>query len=200
MKLPKYKQVAEKIRAQIADGLLAPGAYAPSGAALARSTGYSSLTCRHALHTLVEDGVLTPGPSRYARPRVPSPDRHAGTLTDVTRELAAALAERRRAAGLTQPQLAEITGDSVTAIGHAETSRMWHSRPFWERTDKALNAGGQLLRLYGTYRAASVPTDPAPVVTETAPMLLETLNAEVADLKNKVREIEALLKHIGREQ
>jgi DNA-binding transcriptional regulator YhcF (GntR family) len=121
MKLSKYKKVAEMVRGQIANGVLPPGASAPSGAALARSTGYSALTCRRALRTLVEDGVLAPGASRNARPRVPSPDRRNGTLADAKRELSAALAGRRRAAGLTQPQLAQITGDSVTAIGHAET-------------------------------------------------------------------------------
>jgi DNA-binding transcriptional regulator YhcF (GntR family) len=41
----KYKQVAERVRAQIADGMLMPGEPAPSGAALARVTGYSTLTC-----------------------------------------------------------------------------------------------------------------------------------------------------------
>ena len=42
MTAPKYKQVAARIRAQIAAGLLVPGEAAPSGAALARVTGYSS--------------------------------------------------------------------------------------------------------------------------------------------------------------
>lgn len=73
MKLPKYQQVAAIVRNQIKDGVLAPGASAPSGAALARTTGYSVLSCRRALRTLVEDGVLAPGASRNARPRVPKP-------------------------------------------------------------------------------------------------------------------------------
>lgn len=67
MKLPKYQQVAAVIRDQIADGGLPPGTSAPSGAALARATGYSVLTCRHALRTLIEDGTLAPGASRHAR-------------------------------------------------------------------------------------------------------------------------------------
>jgi hypothetical protein len=38
--------------------------------------------------------------------------------------------------GLTQPQLAAVTGMSVTSIGHAETGRLWQSRRFWELGDK----------------------------------------------------------------
>jgi hypothetical protein len=67
------------------------------------------------------------------------------------------LAARRRAVGLTQPQLAAIVGMSVTTIGHAETGRLWQSRDFWERADKALDADGRLLRLHDDYRAAVVP-------------------------------------------
>jgi Helix-turn-helix domain len=50
----------------------------------------------------------------------------------------------RRAAGLTQPQLAEVVGVSVTSVGHAETGRLWQSRRFWEHVDKGLSAGGEL--------------------------------------------------------
>jgi GntR family transcriptional regulator/MocR family aminotransferase len=70
---PKYARVAAAVRGQIADGTLRPGQPAPSGAALSRVTGYSTLTCRRALRVLVADGVLTPGPSRNARPRVAGP-------------------------------------------------------------------------------------------------------------------------------
>ena len=72
MTTPKYAQLAARIRAQIADGLLLPGEPAPSGAALARVTGYSVLTCRRALRTLIKEGVLVPGTSPGARPRVPA--------------------------------------------------------------------------------------------------------------------------------
>lgn len=165
--IPKYMRVAASVRAQIADGLLVPGQPVPSGAALARETGYSVLTCRRALRTLLATGVLTPGASRNARPRVPSPDHDGRTLADVQRELSGALADRRHAAGLTQPQLAKITGDSVTSIGHAETCRLWHSRSFWERVDKALNAGGELLRLHDIYLAAGVAALTTDAITES---------------------------------
>ena len=68
--LPKYARIAASIRAQIEDGTLSPGASAPSGAAFARITGYSALTCRKALGALLKDGELVPGPSRNARPRI----------------------------------------------------------------------------------------------------------------------------------
>ena len=157
MSPPKYKQVAERVRAQIADGMLMPGEPAPSGAALARVTGYSTLTCRKALRILISDGVLVAGPSPGARPRVPAlaPTHGERTLAAAARALSGALAARRRAAGMTQPQLAEIVGLSVTAIGHAETGRLWQSRRFWEHVDKGVSAGGELLVLHDAYRAAA---------------------------------------------
>lgn len=162
MKPPKYQQAAAIIRNQITSGQLPPGASAPSGAALARETGYSVLTCRRALRALTEDGTLVPGASRHARPRVPGASRHDQTVTDARRELSAALASRRRAAGLTQPELAEITGVSVTRVAHAEAGRLWQSRRFWELMDEALKAGGELLSRHDVYRAAEVPPDPEP--------------------------------------
>jgi DNA-binding transcriptional regulator YhcF (GntR family) len=159
--LPKYAQVAVRVRAQIADGSLLPGQSAPSGAALARATGYSSLTCRRALRMLITDGVLVPGTSPNARPRVPSratPGER--NCADAARALSGSLAALRRAAGLTQPQLAEIVGMSITTIGHAETGRLWQSRRFWERADTAVYAGGQLLALHDAYRASAVPVEP----------------------------------------
>ena len=155
--LPKYARVAAAVRGQIADGTLRPGQPAPSGAALSRVTGYSTLTCRRALRVLIADGVLIPGPSRNARPRVAGPAQLPAErdLASAARALAAALATRRRASGLTQPQLAGRVGFSVTTVGHAETGRLWQSRRFWERADVILGAGGNLLRLHDAYREAS---------------------------------------------
>ena len=154
--LPKYARVAAAVRLQIADGTLRPGQPAPSGAALSRVTGYSTLTCRRALRVLVEDGLLTPGPSRSARPRVAGPPQLPAErdLAAAMRALAAGLAARRRANGLTQPELAGRAGVSVTTVGHAETGRLWQSREFWERADAVLGADGALLRLHDAYREA----------------------------------------------
>jgi DNA-binding transcriptional MocR family regulator len=160
----KYAQAAAIVRAQIADGTLRPGQPAPSGGSLARLTGFSALTCRKALRTLVTEGALSPGPSPNARPRVATP---GGTRpADAARELSRTLAALRRVNGLTQPALSPLTGYSITTIGHAETGRLWQSRAFWEKTDRALAADGQLTRLHDAYRAegarpANVPEQPS---------------------------------------
>ena len=45
----KREAAAELVRDMIAERTLNPGAPAPSGAALARKTGFCTLTCRKAL-------------------------------------------------------------------------------------------------------------------------------------------------------
>jgi DNA-binding GntR family transcriptional regulator len=158
--LPKYLRVAAAVKAQIADGTLRPGQPAPSGAALSRETGYSTLTCRKALRVLVNEGVLLPGPSRNARPRVAGspPGPAERDLAAAARALSAGLATRRRAHGLTQPKLAELLDVSVTTIGHAETGRLWQARHFWVHADAALDADGELLRLHEAFGEASAST------------------------------------------
>lgn len=165
----KYEQAAAIIRAQVADGTLKPGQPAPSGAQLARLTGFSVLTCRKALRVLVAEGVLAPGSSPAARPRVTASDdqRALDAASALSRELAA----RRRASGLTQPGLSHLTGYSVTTIGHAETGRLWQSRDFWEKADGALNAGGELTRLHDAYRAGTAGPDGAPPLVLTCLVL-----------------------------
>jgi hypothetical protein len=162
-RLPKYLRVAAAVRGQVADGTLRPGQPAPSGAALSRATGFSTLTCRKALRTLITEGVLLPGPSRSARPRVAGGPQPSGQrdLAAAGRGLSAALAGRRRASGLTQPELAARVGVSVTTVGHAETGRLWQSRRFWEQADAVLAADGDLLRRHDAFRAAGAADDQA---------------------------------------
>jgi Helix-turn-helix domain/Bacterial regulatory proteins, gntR family len=160
MTVPRYRQAAAIVRARIDAGALQPGEPAPSGAELARITGYASLACRRALRTLIADGTLTAGPSLHARPRVAAPGRTEDA--DATRALSAGLAAYRHAAGVTQRDLAALVGRSVTTVGHAETGRIWQSRQFWENCDKALDAHGALLRLHDAYRAA-ITADPVSV-------------------------------------
>ncbi|HEX4289546.1 MAG TPA: GntR family transcriptional regulator, partial [Trebonia sp.] len=157
--LPKYLRVAAAIRRQIADGALRPGQPAPSGAELSRVFGFSTLTCRKALRALIAEGLLVPGPSSNARPRVADPQAPEleRDLADAARALSAGLAARRHAAGLTQAELAALARVSVTTVGHAETGRTWQSRRFWERADDALRASGDLIRLHDAFRAASSP-------------------------------------------
>ncbi len=157
MTLPKHAQAATIVRDGITAGTLRPGGPAPSGAELARATGFAQLTCRRALRSLLKDGTLVPGPSPNSRLRVAS----GGRALDPGDALSAALAARRRAAGLTQPELAALVGRSVTTVGHAETGRLWQSRQFWENADRALSARGELLRAHDAYRAATT-TGPAP--------------------------------------
>lgn len=169
--LPKFARVAALVRGQIADGTLRPGEPAPSGAALSRVTGYSTLTCRKALRQLIADGLLTPGPSRNARPRVVGPPqpRAERDLASAARTLAKGLAARRRAKGLTQPELARRVGVSVTTVGHAETGRLWQSRQFWERADAMLGANGDLLALHDAYREAGTLAAGPTETSETIP-------------------------------
>ena len=153
---PVRAKAARYVRERIANGTLAPGELAPSGAELSRILGYSVLTCRKALNHLAAEGVLTRGPSPISRYRVagPSPGRE---LSPAARALCAGLSDRRRAAGLTQPALADLIGHSLASVGHAETGRLWQSRNWWQLTDKALDANGEILRLYDAYRESEAP-------------------------------------------
>jgi DNA-binding transcriptional MocR family regulator len=58
------------VRAQISDGTLSPGSVAPSGTTLARLADCNVHTARKALHALLDDGTLTPGPRPASRPRI----------------------------------------------------------------------------------------------------------------------------------
>src|SRR5215475_3236828 len=55
------------------------------------------------------------------------------------------LAGYRKAAGLNQYQLAPLTHYGRSTIANVETGRQNVPRDFWERTDRAVNAGGRLL-------------------------------------------------------
>ena len=169
----RHAQAAALVRSQVADGTLKPGQPAPSGAHLARLTGFSTLTCRRALRDLLAEGTLTPGPSRNARLRVTAPTR-PGT-GEASAALSRALAALRRHAGLTQPELAALTGYSVTTVGHAETGRLWQARAFWEKADIILAAEGELTRRHDAYRAdlagpaSAQPSPPPPRPPSAAP-------------------------------
>jgi DNA-binding transcriptional regulator YhcF (GntR family) len=164
---PRHAQAAALVRTQVADGTLKPGQAAPSGAQLARLTGFCPITCRKALRALIADGTLVRGVSPNARPRVAVHAAAAPRDSDAARALSRALAALRRAAGLSQPALAALTGYSVTTVGHAETGRLWQARAFWEKADLMLAADGELTRRYDAYRAAAA--DPAGVPAQPPP-------------------------------
>jgi DNA-binding transcriptional MocR family regulator len=169
----KYETVAGLVRDMIADGTLKPGAPAPSGAALARETGFCTLTCRKALRALLADGTLTWGASPNARLRVAAGSTASGAKRGALRvPLSSALAARRHAAGLTQPQLATLLGMSVTTVGHAETGRLWQSREFWQQADQVLGAAGTLLGMYDQRQAAAGRTEEFPRAPDRSPAVL----------------------------
>lgn len=164
----KRDLAAARVREMIAAGTLKPGAPVPSAAALAKATGYSQLTCRAALRRLAAEGALVPGVSSGARMRVRNPA--GGTAAGVLlAALSRGLAERRHRAGLTQEQLAEKAGVTVTTVGHAETGRLWHSRNFWVRADALLDGYGDLLRMFDDWRAVNAGEAPGPVPEPPAP-------------------------------
>lgn len=176
----KCGEVAALVREMIASGALAPGAAVPSAAALARETGYHAQTCMAALRALAADGTLTPGVTPGGRLRVTQPGGSRGPGPEALRAaLSRSLAARRRAAGLTQPELAEKIGMSGTAVGHAETGRLWQSREFWHLVGAVLGGDGELPALYDRYQAArhaeaGVPAEATPTVTITGEGVLIT--------------------------
>lgn len=169
--VPKRKReaVANLVRTMIKDGTLKPGGAVPSGAALAREAGCCRTTGRAALQSLLADGTLMPGASPAARLRVAQPDGARAQDAETLRAaLSSTLAVRRRAAGMTQPQLAAKIGMSVTSLAHAETGRVWQSRRFWMLADQALGSAGDLLRMYDM-RAAAVSARPGEDITAGLP-------------------------------
>jgi hypothetical protein len=58
------------------------------------------------------------------------------------------LRTRRRALGLVPAHLAAAMGCAAETLCGAETGLWTPPRPFWQRADGMLGAGGELLRLY----------------------------------------------------
>lgn len=159
---PARRAVARYVCALIADGTLRPGQPVPSGAELSRRTGHAVPACRQALRDLAADGVLTEPLSVNGRARVAGSTlpQDAQDTIPAAAVLSGALARQRRTAGLTQPDLAELLGVSVTAVRHAETGRLWQSRDFWLRAGQLL--GGNLAHLHDDYAAAKPAAPKAP--------------------------------------
>jgi len=150
----KRDAVTALVRKMIADGTLKPGGYVPFAAELARQAGCHVGTCQRALRALIAEGTLQRGVSPGARLKVAEPAGHVRLKSDGLREaLSQDLAGLRRAKGMTQPQLAEALGVSLTAVGHAETGRTWQGRDFWDGADLVLGACGRLLALFDGYQA-----------------------------------------------
>jgi hypothetical protein len=82
---------------------------------------------------------------------------------------------------MTQPELAEKLGVSLTTVGHAETGRVWQARDFWDRAGRELGDDGCLLRMYDQFKAAghAGPEEAAGTACEDASPALPVLPASV---------------------
>jgi transcriptional regulator with XRE-family HTH domain len=70
------------------------------------------------------------------------------------RALGRQLAASRQAAGMSQAQLAPLSGYSRSAVANAETGRQHIPRKFWKACDEALETGTALARGYDQVKAA----------------------------------------------
>ena len=68
---PLYKQLADMLRAQIADGDLPPGRPLPSQRTLIQEHGLARGTVARAINILVDEGlvVIVPGKGAYVPPK-----------------------------------------------------------------------------------------------------------------------------------
>src|SRR5216683_6391538 len=69
--------------------------------------------------------------------------------------LGAELAAYRRAARVSQAQLAELTEFSRSTVANVETGRQHVRRTFWESVDRALRTGGVLANAHDEIEAAA---------------------------------------------
>jgi DNA-binding transcriptional MocR family regulator len=152
----RWVEAAEMVRKMIKAGEILPGDLAPSAVELAGRTGVSRATCRKALLMMAKQGELLPPVSRASRPRVPGGEPPDRTVL----KLSSALATARRAAGLTQAQLAERAGLSTWSVHSAETAEFRRPAPErWAKLDQAAGAGGELVRMHADWQASREPRD-----------------------------------------
>lgn len=74
-----HKQLADRIRAAINEGQLAPGESLPAEAVIATATGLSVTAVRDALALLVTDGLIVKQSGKPSRVATPAPVRHMAT-------------------------------------------------------------------------------------------------------------------------
>lgn len=80
--------------------------------------------------------------------------REPEAVTSARCALGIRLAAYRRAAGLTQMDLAPLIAFSRSTIANVETGRQHVPRGFWERADTAVHAGGALVAAHDELEAA----------------------------------------------
>ena len=82
----------------------------------------------------------------------------AETVTQLRRALGRQLAAMRNRAGLSQWELAPLTGYSRSTLSDAELGRHRLRREFWLRCDGLLKAGGRLVAAYDRTETAAAVT------------------------------------------
>lgn len=70
------------------------------------------------------------------------------TITKARRILGRQLASCRKAAGLSQEQLAPLVHYGRSTVANAEIGRQSVSKAFWDRVDSVVKADGALVRAY----------------------------------------------------
>lgn len=150
MKRARWPEAAEAVRDLVRSGKLRPGDLTPTATELSVMTGVSAQTCRKAVLMMARKGELVPAPSPAGRPRVPGGDCPGPAEL----ALSGALIGARKALRLSQAQLAEAAGLSVTAVHHAETGRFREqSARAWALLDRATLSGGRLVRMHAAWQA-----------------------------------------------
>ncbi|GAA5158192.1 hypothetical protein GCM10023321_37630 [Pseudonocardia eucalypti] len=85
--------------------------------------------------------------------------REPAAIAGMRRELGHHLAAFRRAADLTQGQLADATGFDRTTVNHIEKGRSRADERFWQTADQACRADGALLTAYRELEATKATYD-----------------------------------------
>lgn len=77
----------------------------------------------------------------------------AGDIAVMGHDLGRQLADLRRAAGLTQHQMAKLIGYARGTLSAVESGRFEQARRFWQQCDELLNADGQLVGRFDEIKA-----------------------------------------------
>ena len=98
-----------------------------------------------------------PGPANASTPTSPNPGAHgdAETVAQMRRALGQQLAAMRNRAGLSQWELAPLTGYSRSTLSDAELGRHRLRREFWLRCDELLKADSRLVASYDRIETAA---------------------------------------------
>lgn len=123
---PRYRQVAEHVRARIAEGTWAPGARVPSENELTRSLGVSRMTANRALRELAAEGVLERVQGLGTFVAAPKPQSELLRIRNIREEI-----EERGHTHSCQVLLLEgckVEGELAASLGLSPEAHAFHSR------------------------------------------------------------------------